>query len=56
MARELVPSSSEHRLTAAAFQQLAAVPLEAEWFTNLANPATRPACRPEDSPTFKVSY
>ena len=35
--------SAEPRLTAAQFQQLAAVPAEAEWFVNLDNLCTRRA-------------
>ncbi|MGF6641728.1 tyrosine-type recombinase/integrase [Paraburkholderia sp. MM6662-R1] len=37
--------SAWRRLTAAQFQQLAAVPAEAEWFANLNNPRTRRAYR-----------
>ena len=32
-------------LTAAEFQELSAVSLEAEWFANIDNPRTRRACR-----------
>ena len=39
------PASAGRRLTAAQFQQLAAVPAEAEWFANLDNPRTRRAYR-----------
>lgn len=40
---ELVPVNEERRLTAAAFQVLAEVPAEVEWFANLGNKATRRA-------------
>ena len=43
MADELLPLTGERRLTAAQFQGLAAMPAEAEWFANLANPNTRRA-------------
>lgn len=35
--------SSERRLTAVEFQQLAAVPAAVEWFANIDNPRTRRA-------------
>jgi site-specific recombinase XerD len=41
----VAPEAAERRLTAAQFQQLAAVPAEAEWFANLDNPRTRRAYR-----------
>ena len=40
---DLVQPSNERRLTAAEFQDLAAVPAAAEWFANLDNPRTRRA-------------
>jgi integrase/recombinase XerD len=43
MADDLVPLSTDRRLTAAAFQRLADVPPEIEWFANLTNKATRRA-------------
>lgn len=43
MADDLIPLSADRRLTAAAFQRLADVPPEIEWFANLTNKATRRA-------------
>ncbi|MGX0891163.1 site-specific recombinase XerD [Pseudomonas sp. ADAK2 TE3594] len=40
---DLVQPSNERRLTAAEFQDLAAVPAAVEWFANLDNPRTRRA-------------
>ena len=40
---DLVQPSNERRVTAAEFQDLAAVPAAAEWFANLDNPRTRRA-------------
>ena len=38
-----VPIASSRLLTGAAFQRLADVPPEIEWFANLGNPSTRRA-------------
>lgn len=43
MADSLAPLVAERRLTAAAFQDLATVPSEREWFANIDNKATRRA-------------
>ena len=46
---EIIPvrSPAGRLLTRADFHRLADVPLEIEWFTNLTNPQTRRATRPQ---------
>ncbi|MFP3852383.1 tyrosine-type recombinase/integrase [Pseudomonas sp. W5-01] len=41
--KQVLPPAGERRLTAAQFQDLAAVPAAAEWFANIDNPRTRRA-------------
>ena len=43
--RRACPGAGRRALTAAEFQGLSAVPLEAEWFANIDNPRTRRAYR-----------
>jgi hypothetical protein len=61
------PATSSRAPTAPEFHELAQVPPAAEWYANIDNPNTRRAYRndlkndrrknrPQDSPTFKVSY